>query len=138
MCGQAILSDSAIKIMADANSSRALEMDIDSAVEQIVREHARFVFQIAYSVLRNHADAEDAAQEVFVRVLKYKSKLGEVRETKVWLARIAWRVSVDWKTSPWRKQSEKEIDPAILQHVAVGGPDAEHAVASEQMRSLLE
>src|SRR3982074_2563933 len=111
MCGQAILSDSAIKTMADANSSRAL--DIDSAVEQIVREHARFIFQIAYSVLRNHADAEDAAQEVFVRVLKYKSKLPEVRETKVWLARIAWRVSVDWKTSPWRKRSEQEIDPAI-------------------------
>jgi RNA polymerase sigma-70 factor (ECF subfamily) len=138
MCGQAILSDSAIKIMADAKCSRALEVELDSAVEQIVREHARFVFQIAYSVLRNHADAEDAAQEVFVRVLKYKSKLPEVRETKVWLARIAWRVGVHWKTSPWRKQSEQEIDPAILQEMAAMGPGAEHVVANEQMRSLLK
>ena len=132
------MGESIIKTMADAKSSRAVDLDV--AVEETVREYARFVFRLAYSVLRNHADAEDAAQEVFVRVVKYKEKLPEVRDRKVWLARIAWRVSLDWKSSSssGRKHSESEADPAILMEVAASGPSAEHIVGSQQMKSLLE
>jgi RNA polymerase sigma-70 factor (ECF subfamily) len=135
MCGQAILSESIIKTMADAKSSRALELDLDVAVEEIVREYARFVFRLAYSVLRNHADAEDAAQEVFVRVLKYKDKLPEVRDRKVWLARIAWRVTLDWKL---KRKQDVEADPEVLLQVAAEGPGAEQIAESAQMRLLLE
>ncbi len=67
----------------------------EDVLEAMVREHARLVFRVAYSVLRNHHDAEDAAQETFVRVLRYGRKLGEVRDPRTWLARIAWRVAVD-------------------------------------------
>src|ERR1700745_3337219 len=40
-------------------------------IEALVREHSRLVFRIAYSVVRNHADAEDVVQEVFLRVAKH-------------------------------------------------------------------
>jgi RNA polymerase sigma-70 factor (ECF subfamily) len=136
MLGQPILNDAVI--MARAIGDNVRELDV--AVEETVREHARFVFRLAYSVLRNHADAEDVAQEVFVRVVKYKDKLPAVRDRKVWLAQIAWRVSLDWKssTASGRKHSESEADPAILLDVATSGPNAEHIVGSQQMKSLLE
>src|SRR5258708_14447008 len=51
----------------------------EDALEAAVREHARLVYRIAYSVLRNHHDAEDATQETFVRVLRYARKLDGVR-----------------------------------------------------------
>ncbi len=35
----------------------------EDELELAVREHARLVYRIAYSVLRNHHDAEDATQE---------------------------------------------------------------------------
>src|SRR5436190_13647582 len=98
MAGQATLTDAFMGMMDKTETSKALESGIDVAVEDIVREHARLVFRIAYSILRNHDDAEDAAQEVFLRVLKYKNKLADVRDRKVWLARIAWRVSLDRKS----------------------------------------
>jgi RNA polymerase sigma-70 factor, ECF subfamily len=66
----------------------------EDALELVVREHARLVYRIAYSVLRNHHDAEDATQETFLRVLRYQRKLNSVREPRTWLARIAWRVAV--------------------------------------------
>jgi RNA polymerase sigma-70 factor (ECF subfamily) len=66
----------------------------EDALESAVREHARLVYRIAYSVLRNHHDAEDATQETFVRVLRYQRKLEGVLDRKTWLARIAWRVAV--------------------------------------------
>ncbi|HKW18648.1 MAG TPA: sigma-70 family RNA polymerase sigma factor [Terriglobales bacterium] len=67
----------------------------EDALEVAVREHARLVYRIAYSVLRNHHDAEDATQETFVRVLRYRRKLEGVNDPKTWLARIAWRVAVE-------------------------------------------
>ena len=51
----------------------------EDALEAAVREHARMVYRIAYSVLRNHHDAEDYTQETFVRVLKYRRNLENVR-----------------------------------------------------------
>jgi RNA polymerase sigma-70 factor, ECF subfamily len=62
--------------------------------DAVVHEHARFVFKVAYSVLRNVEDAEDAVQETFLRAYR-SSEFSEVREMKAWLARIAWRVAID-------------------------------------------
>jgi RNA polymerase sigma-70 factor (ECF subfamily) len=60
-----------------------------------VRQHARLVYRIAYSVLRNDAEAEDATQETFLRALRYGKKMAGVNDQKAWLARIAWRVAVE-------------------------------------------
>lgn len=78
-----------------ANGAMALAETGEDALESAVREHARLVYRIAYSVLRNHQDAEDATQETFVRVLRYGRKLEGVRDQKTWLARIAWRVAIE-------------------------------------------
>ncbi len=64
-------------------------------VESAVRDHARLVYRIAYSVLRNPAEAEDAVQDVFLRVLRYGNKAARIDDRKAWLARIAWRVAVE-------------------------------------------
>ncbi len=78
-------------------------------LESLVREHSRLVYRITYAVLRRHHDAEDAAQETFMRVLRYSSKLGEVENPKTWLARIAWRVAVD-RTRRVRIHREVPLD----------------------------
>ncbi len=72
----------------------ALAQQQEDLLEAAVREHARLVYRIAYSVLRNPAEAEDAAQEVFLRVLRYGRKIGRISDQKAWLARITWRVAV--------------------------------------------
>jgi RNA polymerase sigma-70 factor (ECF subfamily) len=63
-------------------------------IEDLVLEHAKTVFRIAFSVVRNHADAEDIAQETFLRAMRYR-RLTEVENHKAWLAKIAWRLAVD-------------------------------------------
>src|SRR5690349_22812038 len=87
----------------------------EDAIEAAVHEHARLVYRIAYSVLRNHHDAEDATQETFVRVLRYKKTLEGVRDPKTWLARIAWRVAVERsKKRPEISMSETEVANAVI------------------------
>ena len=67
----------------------------EQLLEVAIREHSRLLYRIAYSVLRSPADAEDAVQDVFLRLLHQGKKALEVQDLKAWLARIAWRVSVD-------------------------------------------
>lgn len=74
------------------------------AVENLVKEHARLVYRVAYAVLRGHHDAEDAVQETFLRVLRYGKRLAAVENPKTWLARIAWRVAIDRSKSLRRKR----------------------------------
>jgi RNA polymerase sigma-70 factor (ECF subfamily) len=52
---------------------------------------------MAFSVLRNAADAEDAVQEAFLRVLRHRQTLDEVRDRRVWLIRIVWNIVLDRK-----------------------------------------
>lgn len=75
--------------------ARAAARGGDEAVEKLVKEHARLVYRVAYAVLREHHDAEDAVQETFLRLLRYANRLETVDNPKTWLARIAWRVAID-------------------------------------------
>ena len=89
--------------------ARAAARGNDEAIESLVKQHARLVYRIAYAVLRNHQDAEDAVQETFLRVLRYSRGMPSVENPKTWLARIAWRVSVD-RSERVRGKREVSLD----------------------------
>jgi RNA polymerase sigma-70 factor (ECF subfamily) len=67
-------------------------------LETAVRLHSRFVFKVAYGVLRNSHDAEDVAQEVFLRV--HRDGTRGVRDIQAWLATIAFRLAIDRRRRP--------------------------------------
>lgn len=99
-----------------ARESTLMAWSKEDVLEAAVREHARLVFRVAYSVLRNHHDAEDAAQETFLRAVRYRRKLEGVREARTWLASIAWRVAVARaKKRPEISLSDDEISAATAQ-----------------------
>ena len=109
----------------------------EDALEAMVREHARLVYRIAYSVLRNHHDAEDATQETFVRLLRYKRKLEGIEDNKAWLAKIAWRVAIERsKRKRIIVMSEVELQDAAKQ-VASQSTSAEENAAGHELSALL-
>ena len=112
------------------------ENALDSRLEEAVRQHARLVYQIAYAVLRNQQDAEDATQETFVRVLRYRPQLDEVQDTRAWLARIAWRVAVARK----KNKVEIPLDEAaeVVLKLYTAGTEVEKIASDKQMLMLLE
>ena len=105
---------------------------VDDKLELAVREHARLVFRIAYSVLRNHHDAEDATQETFMRVLRYRRKLGGVHDPRTWLARIAWRVAIERRGRHAEiSLSESETATAVMQLRSQLASGEENVVGNE-------
>jgi RNA polymerase sigma-70 factor (ECF subfamily) len=59
-----------------------------------VQRQSRFVFRVAYAVLRNSHDAEDIVQEVFLKMYHNRMWQG-VEDEKAYLARAAWRAALD-------------------------------------------
>lgn len=127
------MSGSEREILADALEVPE-ERAVSESVEALVHEHARMVFKIAYSVLRHHADAEDVAQEVFLRVLRHAKELDRVRNQRAWIAKIAWRTAVD--RAKRREQPQEEVTSAIedLRADRIGMDDS---LAEKQRMELL-
>jgi RNA polymerase sigma-70 factor (ECF subfamily) len=130
---QAILNDASAM---DKASGRELGRELDRELEAVVRQHARFVYQIAYLLLRNHHDAEDATQETFVRVWRYRKRLPEVIDRKAWLARIAWRVALDRRKNPAEIPLADATEAVFKLYAA--GESAEKIAGDRQMVVLLD
>jgi RNA polymerase sigma-70 factor (ECF subfamily) len=118
------------------NDAMALARANEDQLELAVREHSRLVYRVAYSVLRNHHDAEDATQETFIRVLRYRKKLEGVRDPRTWLARIAWRVAVDRRRNV-AEISLQEADRVVAQ-IRSCSDGAEEIVLGDEMSEFLQ
>jgi RNA polymerase sigma-70 factor, ECF subfamily len=66
----------------------------DDRLAALVRRQSRFVFRVAYAVLRNAHDAEDVVQETFLKLYRGR-KWESMVDEKAFLARAAWRIAVD-------------------------------------------
>ena len=55
---------------------------------ELVRPHQRSVYLIAYSILRNEADAEDVAQEAILKAFRYLDTFRGDSKFSTWLIRI--------------------------------------------------
>jgi len=110
---------------------------LDAEVEKAVRLHSRLVYRITFSVLRSRSDAEDATQEVFLRVLRYREKLPDVRDMKTYLARIAWRVALD-RRPRLVPLSLDDADAAAARELRSSGASAEELAEKAEMRRLMD
>jgi len=128
--GQAVFSgwmEIADKIVQDQARQHADE----AALAALVSQYSGTLYRVAYSVLRNAADAEDAVQEAFMRVLRHRDTLHEVRDQRVWLIRIVWNVVLDRKR---RAKSRPETDDVseLARVLPAGGLSAEERAAAAQ------
>ena len=106
-------------------------VDSSEAIAALVEEYSATLYRVAYSVTRNVAEAEDAVQEAFIRVLRHREKLGEIRDHRVWLVRIVWNVVLDKKR---RAKTRPETDD-IADHtrsLRASGLDADQSAISSQ------
>lgn len=106
-----------------------------SDLELAVRQHARLVYRIVYSVLRNQQDAEDATQETFLRVMRAQRKLATVDDPKRYLAKIAWRVAVERRRKPAEVSLEAVSEVSRQDQWKVG---ADEELLGTEMNRLLQ
>jgi len=100
-------------------------------IAQLVAEYSTALYRVAFSVTRNAAEAEDAVQETFLRVLRHEARLDEIRDYRVWLVRIVWNIVLDKKRrAKTRPEGEDIADHARL--LTTGERGADDTVISTQ------
>jgi RNA polymerase sigma-70 factor (ECF subfamily) len=120
-----------MEIADKAAYDEACQYAEEGALAGLVSQYAGTLYRVAYSVLRNSADAEDAVQEAFLRVLRHRETLHEVRDQRVWLIRIVWNVVLDRKR---RAKSRPETDDVaeLARVLPAAGLSAEERAAAAQ------
>ena len=134
MIAESAMAGEALKLAQKAAAQKAEEV-----LETAVREHARLVYRITYSVLRNPADAEDATQETFLRVLRYGEKLTGIQDPRAWLATIAWRVAVDRENTRRKGLATAAAgSEQVIETLAATGKGADQVLVEQERSRVLE
>lgn len=77
---------------------------------ELVNTYGDMLYQICYVSLRNHADAEDAVQEVFLKYLTRAPDFNDDAHEKAWLITVA----VNQCKNMLRAQRSVPTDPELL------------------------
>lgn len=107
------------------------------ALAALVDQYATTLYRVAFSVLRNQSDAEDAVQEAFLRVLRHRETLGEIRDHRVWLVRIVWNIVLDRKRRAKTRPETDDISELARVLPATGLTAEQRAAAAQHHAHVL-
>ena len=104
----------------------------------LVQRQSRFVFRVAYAVLLNAHDAEDAVQETFLKLYR-NGGWRHAENERAFLARVAWRVAVDrrWAIRPNDPLPDLEETPGPVLQLVSPHPGPEQAVVAANQNALV-
>ena len=105
-----------------------------NAFSELVRIHARGVFNVVYRMCGNELIAEDAAQETFIRAWQNLSSYRPQTPLRNWLYRIAFNAGMDML------RKEKRILPNSIEDMQLtdGQPGLESLVSQQERTQLVQ
>jgi len=77
-----------------------------AAFGELVDRHRAAVYRAAMTVLRSHAEAEDAAQDACISAFRHLARFRGDSSFRTWLLTIAWREAINRRRSAaamWRR-----------------------------------
>ena len=87
-----------------------------SAFQALVERHRSMVYRAAYQFAGNHHDAEDIAQEVFIKVYRSLDRFRQDAQLTSWLYRIVMNACIDHRrrqrpavTAPFGEEAEQRM-----------------------------
>lgn len=110
-------------------AGRAASGDVN-AFEELVNRHRMAVYRLARSITGSHDDADDAAQETFIKVYRALGSYDTGRPFKAWLKRIAYNTSLNALRAS-RIRSSKTSD-SDLHELADSSPGPVHQMETDQ------
>jgi RNA polymerase sigma-70 factor (ECF subfamily) len=120
---------------------RAVRGD-EAAFACLVEYHQRSIYQLCYRVLGDAGEAEDAAQETFLRAFLHLRRFDRARSLRTWLCAIAHHHCIDLlrrRRLVWLSlESDPPLEHAALRDPAPGPePEVERREQAAQVQRLL-
>ena len=91
--------------MTDADAELVLQTQSGSpaAFETLIRNHQRMIHSLTFRMTGSLADAEDLAQETFIRAYEQIGSFRGTSKFSTWLYRIAVNTCLNWRQSEARR-----------------------------------
>ncbi|HEY4279715.1 MAG TPA: RNA polymerase sigma factor [Conexibacter sp.] len=118
--------------------SAALAGD-EASMERLFQRHWPAAYRVALLIVRDHAAAEDVAQEAFVAAVRRLERFDRRRPFAPWLMKIAANRAIDWTRS---RSARREAaaptagDDVSALAVVTASPPAEREPSDELLRAL--
>jgi RNA polymerase sigma-70 factor (ECF subfamily) len=114
-------SDPSVPPVSEMDDLIARCLDGDQAAwDQIVRQHWRKVFNLAYKFVGRHDEAEDLTQDIFLKIFKALHTFDRRANFQTWLISISRNLCIDHYRSV-RKEREtmaRDVDASELNPVS--------------------
>ena len=78
-------------------------------IDAVVEKYSDMIIRIAYQNLKNQSDAEDVAQEVFLKLMR-EEEFEDEGHRKAWLIRVTINLCKDVNESAWNRKTEGLIE----------------------------
>ena len=91
-----------------------------SAFEDLYRSHGARMKSVAYNILGNASDAEDAVQEAFLRMYRGMAAFKGTAQLSTWMFRILVNACHDIGRQRRRRRNETELGPEEQLPVSTG------------------
>jgi RNA polymerase sigma-70 factor (ECF subfamily) len=112
----------------------ALRRREDDAVRQVMAEEMDGVYSVALGILGRQDDAEDACQEVFMRLLQSAPRLSPGTSLRAWLRRVCLNYCLDQRRRPGYRDWLFPVDDGVPDRSA---PGPEKAAEEAWLRDAL-
>ena len=87
----------------------------DAYIDSIVRKYSPALLRAAFSVLRNTADAQDAVQDAFLKLLQKRPAFHDAEHEKAWLIRVTLNTAKNMYKAARRTEPLEEYDAFVYQ-----------------------
>ena len=122
--------------LEDAELARRAREGDDGAYEELVKRYGQIAFRVAWLVTRDRSDAEDAAQEAFVKAYYALDRFRLDLPFRPWLLRIVANEARNRARSSRRRQGLALRAAAVSDGDAAPSPETA-ALALEDRETLL-
>jgi len=111
-----------------AANDRADEQEFEARLA----DSGALAFRVAYSVLRHHQDAEDVAQDAFIRAHHAFKHLRDRDRFRAWLVRMTWRLALNR-----RRGDSRRLARDLKALLTVAGPSSEETLIARERSDRL-
>jgi RNA polymerase sigma-70 factor (ECF subfamily) len=113
----------------------SLEPALEREFESRLHDSSRLAFRVAFSVLRQREDAEDVAQEAFLRAHRFFASIKDRERFRAWLVRTTFRLALDRMRGERRRTRRED---AAASEAEFDAPSAEDDAIRTQERARVE
>lgn len=129
------------RVNTDKTAERPLDRDAElmlrvrdgdeASFRVLVERHRGSVIHFAYRMVRNQAVSEELAQEVFLRVYRFRGNYEPTAKFTTWLFRIATHLALNWIRDKRHEKLHDSLDKETSEGATRQVPDRSRTVEQD-------